>query len=1273
MTWKEISYIFIFILSTCVYLLVLTMGIRGLTTFISNNSRTYLSSHKLHDCTIVIDGNNLASQLYVWFSKSNSAFGGDYDRYYKCVRNFFLRLKECNITALVVFDGGYETRKLGTVWARLRNKFLVCKKVNPKNQVRKNMFPLLMKEQFRDILIELGISFAQCDFEADEEIAALARELKCPVLSYDSDFFVHDVLYIPFNSLEMSVTKGKNSKTGQSFSYINCDIYNVDRFLATFGGMLKDMLPLMATVLGNDYIKASLFDGFFSQIRLPKRNREYTYQHRKIAGLLQWLRKENVESAVPKILSHLKQKDRKYIEKQMQRAIVAYACNSSKIRKYLEIPGKRKCVENEPSGSTITEQAACPDVMETLNDPEELEKEEDEGEDDSGSNAEEELEIENVAVADNLADLEIEDVDDETPENIPEWFLQLFREGLLPACLMDLLTNNRFYILHPQKEDYSVMQSSHDLSVPLIRYLITILLGQEDASKIRVITRRNCSPCYKKLFNDDIHPESDLPSLQELPQLPHSERLKLLMRPTGMTQSLATIPEEWQLLFLAIAYWASHAKYPPVSEKHVHAIILALILLAVVQPGRKGKKNRAVELSKTCQRPQGDAPNIQTALQEVQSTEYAEIYSTIYVPHSHAEGKNQKVAYDLSIVHSFAQLQSVMLVLTQLNQILGMPLKHIPFHQVLSGTLLYNLQRALLPRNDINAYLSSCLSKSPTVLALHQSLTNTVLQHLAPSTPRSVMIPRKPRKKRTRNELSDSSSKEEDSKKRNKDEKDTEMAEDIVASSGLLPLRLLRGLDSLRSQKELCDIVLRSGNGRFYAHRVVLAAVSPFFRTICSSSFEDSKKKEIEIKEADEETLAAVVDYIYTGKIKDDTDVVSVLQLAEFLQMGPLRCICAEYLKQNINVLNCEHICKIAETLELQHLYEAAKKFSTSLHHEPDADKHYEQANMFCIPAVVFVAGGRDYQGMCLRTAECLTKVNGSYRWRHSRPPKPGEVEEPSDTIAVMHETRAEAAFVATHTHLYVIGGKTNANTFMSSMECYSLADNKWQQLAPLPVELSDAAATLAQGRRIFVIGGRNSKDWECRVWIYHIETDSWHQGPALPEKRIQHAAVTWHNAIYVLGGKTEQEAGATSSVLVLEPGATDWFLVSSMQRPRCLFACTSAHGCIYVVGGTDGIHTLARAEKYDLMKDKWSTVASYSLPIEGSCAATLVSHPEQRKIRFHQNPVESIICVGGSDGSDATNRAERLGVSGEHWHCLPELNTPRSRCAGAVLLVPHL
>lgn len=125
------------------------MGVRGLATFISNNSSQYLQSHRLHNCTIIVDGNNLASQLYIYSSKSNPAYGGDYDRYYRCIKHFFDCLAECKIQALVIFDGGYEKRKLPTVWERLKGKIYACNKVNPNNQTRKNVFPLLMRETFR--------------------------------------------------------------------------------------------------------------------------------------------------------------------------------------------------------------------------------------------------------------------------------------------------------------------------------------------------------------------------------------------------------------------------------------------------------------------------------------------------------------------------------------------------------------------------------------------------------------------------------------------------------------------------------------------------------------------------------------------------------------------------------------------------------------------------------------------------------------------------------------------------------------------------------------------------------------------------------------------------------------------------------------------------------------------------------------------------------------------------------------------------------------------
>lgn len=228
-------------------------------------------------------------------------------------------------------------------------------------------------------------------------------------------------------------------------------------------------------------------------------------------------------------------------------------------------------------------------------------------------------------------------------------------------------------------------ESSHTVCLPVLRHLITLIVGPEKAAKVKIVTRYRFSPSHKLLFGDQEQPNTTLPALASLPDLPEDKRLALLLQPTGLDLSLKTLPEEWRLYFLAVAYWASHCRRPSVSDKHIHAIVLGVILLSLVQPNRKEKKDNARQFSHSCESPENNEPDIKTALMNIKTAEYNELYSTIYIPHSHAEGRNQKTIYDLSVVHNFAQLQSILQALSQLNQLLGMPLKRAPLHRLFSG------------------------------------------------------------------------------------------------------------------------------------------------------------------------------------------------------------------------------------------------------------------------------------------------------------------------------------------------------------------------------------------------------------------------------------------------------------------------------------------------------------------------------------------------------------------------------------------------------------
>lgn len=65
----------------------------------------------------------------------------------------------------------------------------------------------------------------------------------------------------------------------------------------SIGHQDASIFPLLGTLLGNDYADGRLFENVFSQIHLPK-NKSMTDQHRKLQGLLEWLKDQTVEDAI---------------------------------------------------------------------------------------------------------------------------------------------------------------------------------------------------------------------------------------------------------------------------------------------------------------------------------------------------------------------------------------------------------------------------------------------------------------------------------------------------------------------------------------------------------------------------------------------------------------------------------------------------------------------------------------------------------------------------------------------------------------------------------------------------------------------------------------------------------------------------------------------------------------------------------------------------------------------------------------------------------------
>lgn len=124
-------------------------------------------------------------------------------------------LAECSIESFVLLDGGYEQKKMKTTRERLKGRIGVIKNIIPL-ECRMLALPLHMREVFVNAVKFSNVKIMRCLFEADNEIAILARRLKCPVLSYDSDFYIFDGQYIPYVTITHKIYK-KTIKTSKSY------------------------------------------------------------------------------------------------------------------------------------------------------------------------------------------------------------------------------------------------------------------------------------------------------------------------------------------------------------------------------------------------------------------------------------------------------------------------------------------------------------------------------------------------------------------------------------------------------------------------------------------------------------------------------------------------------------------------------------------------------------------------------------------------------------------------------------------------------------------------------------------------------------------------------------------------------------------------------------------------------------------------------------------------------------------------------------------------
>ncbi|KAJ3598570.1 hypothetical protein NHX12_002079 [Muraenolepis orangiensis] len=267
------------------------MGVKGLKSLLEDNSQIY-KDIRFRDSKLLIDGNNLVFILY-FKSKLEQNHGGQYLAFQTYVQSFFTTLKECGIKPYVVVDGGSGNTK--------------------------NVFPILTKLVFEQTLIDMEVPLVKCIGEADCELAALASEWRCPVLSNDTDFYIFD---LPAGVLPLDHFRWEAAN-----SYIPCKRYTTSHFCSFFN-INDQLLPAFATLAGNDYVNLREI----KWVNFRNGGRRTTYRIKSLEGLLNWLRRfqttKDALRAAMKLMPYVSRQEQTMVEK----ATLEYRLPSSSLQ-----------------------------------------------------------------------------------------------------------------------------------------------------------------------------------------------------------------------------------------------------------------------------------------------------------------------------------------------------------------------------------------------------------------------------------------------------------------------------------------------------------------------------------------------------------------------------------------------------------------------------------------------------------------------------------------------------------------------------------------------------------------------------------------------------------------------------------------------------------------------------------------------------------------------------------------------------------------------------
>ncbi|KAF7214139.1 kelch-like protein 34 [Nothobranchius furzeri] len=416
---------------------------------------------------------------------------------------------------------------------------------------------------------------------------------------------------------------------------------------------------------------------------------------------------------------------------------------------------------------------------------------------------------------------------------------------------------------------------------------------------------------------------------------------------------------------------------------------------------------------------------------------------------------------------------------------------------------------------------------------------------------------------------------------------------------------LLSGLQRLRAQRKMCDVVLEAGGVSFPCHRALLASSSDYFWALFGETAAERLASTISLSALTPEGLETILDFLYSGWLSVSLATLpAVLEAARYLQVETAVSICERFMADCLKAENCCCYANLAERFALVNSLETANQ-TIAMEMNVLLLNHRNDLLELNFESLMAVLDADEIPGV--QEAE-LTKL--ALDWLDRNGPLP---------LLKSNLLLSRLRFgLIEPSELNNLGHAHTAMTtpLIRSQLTRALEYHRMGSAQPIT---QSKQSTLREPAVVLLVGGGASADWpEQQVQVFDPRSRKFLSSSCVPPVRLRYPCVcSVGGFLFVIGGEEitngdedEKTSSAKTSNQVwrYDPRFTCWMQEESMLDRRAQFTCCVVESIVYAIGGQhlDTHSSLASVEYYDMVVGSWRRGAGLPRPLHGHASTVL-------------------------------------------------------------------